>query len=246
MAILAACVGRVEIGEQHLGTAFLVTPTLAITNRHVAQGIARFANSKIRLTRDAFLDFGREDWNRKRSVDRRTIEAVVFAGDQDIAGDALDHHKLDLAVLRVSSSKLAGDMGKRHLGIGGVTGEDFESARYVAAVGYPARAQDYVPPDIQSTYQDVLNRLLEGEGGAKRFSPGFAQGVLTGVEAGPWTATHDATTINGNSGSPLIVFAHHLPTLRNMIQPIAATMGRTQEAAVRIRRALDASRHTYH
>ena len=37
-----SCTGRVELGELHIGTAFLVTPTLAITNRHVAQAIATF------------------------------------------------------------------------------------------------------------------------------------------------------------------------------------------------------------
>jgi hypothetical protein len=77
-----ACVGRVEIGEQHIGTAFLVTPILAITNRHVAQGFVRFSNGRMVLVQDAFVDFGGEDWNGKRSVDRRSVEAVVFAGNQ--------------------------------------------------------------------------------------------------------------------------------------------------------------------
>ena len=202
---LIACVGRVEIGETHLGTGFLVTPTLAITNRHVAQGIARFANGRMVLVQDAFVDFGREEWNGKRSVDRRGVEAIVFAGNQEIIGNALDHRKLDLAVLRISPSSLGGDAGKRHLDVGGASGDDFEVARFVAAVGYPARAQDYVPQDLQSSYRDVLNRLLEGDGGAKRFAPGLGHGLMTGNGAAPWTATHDATTVNGNSGSPLII-----------------------------------------
>jgi hypothetical protein len=107
--------------------------------------------------------------------------------------------------LLISPSSLGGDAGTRHLDIGGVSEEDFEIARFVAAVGYRARAQDYVPQDLQSIYRDVLNRLLEGDGGAKRFAPGFGRGLMTGGDAAPWTATHDATTVNGNSGSPLII-----------------------------------------
>jgi hypothetical protein len=199
-----ACVGRVEIGEQHHGTAFLVTPTLAITNRHVAQGFVRFAGKKMVLVADAFVDFGREEWNGKRSVDRRSVAAVIFAGDQEI-DKPLDHRKLDLAVLRLSPSSLRGNAGKRHLDIAGVSGDDYEIARFVAAVGYPAGARDYVPSDLKSKYADVLYRLLEGDGGAKRFAPGFGQGLMTGAGAAPWTATHDATTLNGNSGSPLVI-----------------------------------------
>jgi hypothetical protein len=44
---LIGCTGRVELGEKHIGTAFLVTPTLALTNRHVVQAIAEFADPRI-------------------------------------------------------------------------------------------------------------------------------------------------------------------------------------------------------
>jgi hypothetical protein len=207
LATFTACVGRVELGETHIGTAFLVTPTIALTNRHVAQAIARFQNGKIKVKSGVFLDFGREEWNGRQPFDRRTVEQVLFAGKDPIEAP-IDHRKFDLAALRISGSELEESVGQRHLSIGGVKGDDFDDAKFVAAIGYPARPQDFVPLGLQTQYAQVLNRLLEGDGGAKRFAPGSPTGLLTDVGTVSWTATHDATTVNGNSGSPLLVIAN--------------------------------------
>jgi len=43
-----------------------------------------------------------------------------------------------------------------------------------------------------------------------------------------------------------IVFAHHLPTLRDLIRPIYAPMGLRQAATLRTQRALDAYLHAHH
>jgi hypothetical protein len=203
LALAAACVGRVELGTSHIGTAFLVAPTLAITNRHVAQAIARFEQTGIALRPDANLDFGREREGRA-SFDRRHIEAILFAGKEPIAG-ALDHRKLDLAVLRVAPSTLGGAAAERSLSIDHTLSGAFDSAGIVATVGYPAAPGNYVPATLKSKYDDVLKKLLEGDGGTKRFAPGMPA-VFDG-DSGPekWTVAHDATTINGNSGSPVFM-----------------------------------------
>jgi hypothetical protein len=206
LGALFACTGRVERGKAHIGTAFLVTPTLAITNRHVAQGIATFAAGDIQLKPDVHLDFGREQWNERKSFDRRGIEAVAFAGKTAI-GAPLDHRKLDLAVLRVSASSLADDLGQRHIPFGQVDAAAFQAAPYVATVGYPSNPQMFAPKAIRSKFEGVLQRLLEGDGGVKRFAPGVPADPV-GIDAGAsWTVCHDATTINGNSGSPLFTLA---------------------------------------
>ena len=202
LAAVAACVGRVELNEEHIGTAFLVTPTLAITNRHVAQAIAKFENDKIRSAPGVTLNFGREQWNECASFDRRDVQGIVFAGKEPIV-KPIAHDKLDLAVLRLSSSSLAGDLGLRHLTVGKISGDDFDFAKHVIAIGYPAKPDDFVPKDLKTEFAKVLERLLEGDGGAKRLAPGVPEGVASGAPA--WTAMHDATTINGNSGSPLVV-----------------------------------------
>lgn len=202
----AACVGRVELDGRHIATAFLVTPTLAITNRHVAQGIATFANGTITMFGDCRLDFGREDGTGRSSFDQRTITSIAFAGEAKVGGVPIDHELLDLAVLRVSASALSGAAAQRHLAIGGVNASDLvDDSRFVAAVGYPADPELVVPGKILTEFGDVIRKLLEGDGGAKRFAPGQP---MTAPRDGltDWTAIHDASTLNGNSGSPLLAF----------------------------------------
>jgi V8-like Glu-specific endopeptidase len=199
-----SCIGRVELGERHIGTAFLVTPTLAITNRHVAQSIARFERDQIVLKPDTFLDFGREQWNGKASFDRRGVESIVFAGSAPVAAP-IDHKKLDLAVLRASESKLEGDQRNRSLSASSIDLDEYLAAGIVAAAGYPASPELYVPGSLKSKYDNVLKKLLEGEGGAKRFAPGKPSDFKGDSDPAGWTVCHDATTINGNSGSPLLM-----------------------------------------
>jgi V8-like Glu-specific endopeptidase len=198
----ASCVGRVDVDDRHFGTAFLVTPTLAITNRHVVQAMADFAGGRIELHAGATVDFGREDHGFE-SFDRREIVRVVFAGERQVE-DPIDHERLDLAVIQLSPSGLSGADAQRYMCIGGVTMDDLvNDSRFLATIGYPADPERFVPDGVWDEYGEVIRRLLEGAGGAKRFAPGQPmQSVRAGLTE--WTATHDATTINGNSGSPLL------------------------------------------
>jgi len=204
----AACVGRVEMNGSHEGTAFLVTPTLAITNRHVAQSIASFANATITLNGACAVDFGREHVPRggRDSFDRRTVTEIPFAGAAKITGLPIDHALLDLAVLRLSKSGLAGAAGERRLAVGGVTaGALVDDSRFLAAIGYPSDPELVVPGQVRTEFGEAIRKLLEGDGGEKRFAPGQPMSSpRTGLT--DWTATYDSTTIGGNSGSPLLMF----------------------------------------
>ena len=203
----AACVGRVEMNGSHIGTAFLVTPTLTITNRHVAQAIASFANGTITLNGTCAVDFGREQLPGGRdSFDRRTVTDIPFAGAAKITGMPMDHTLLDLAVLRLSKSELAGAAGQRHLAIGGVTaGALVDDSRFLAAIGYPGNPELVVADNVRTQFGEAIRKLLEGDGGEKRFAPGQSMASpRTGLTE--WTATYDSTTIGGNSGSPLLMF----------------------------------------
>lgn len=197
----AACVARVELGTKHIGTAFLVAPTLALTNRHVAQAIADLGVDPPVLFDAAFLDFGREQAPGRDSHDRREIKRVVLAGIREIVeGMPVDHTKLDLALVEVAPSTLAGPSRDRYLPLSARAG-DVPSNWLIGSVGYPSNWHDYVPASLRTAYDDVLQRLLDGDAGTKRFAPGRTGGM---VDSAPrWSATHDATTINGNSGSPV-------------------------------------------
>jgi hypothetical protein len=199
----ASCVGRVELGNVHIGTAFLIAPTLAMTNRHVAQGIADTGVESLDVFGPAFLDFGHEHAGGRGKFDRREIRRVLLVGAMEIPfAGPIDHSRLDLALLEIEPSKLAGGAGERFIPISSRKG-DLPSNWLVGAVGYPGDWNTYVPSALRTRYDDVLRRLLEGDAGTKRFAPGRTTGM---VQAHPrWSGMHDATTINGNSGSPMAV-----------------------------------------
>lgn len=200
----AACVGRVEIGEQHLGTAFLVAPTLAITNRHVVEAFATFHEGGSKIIRRAFLDFGREHRGRD-SYDRREITTVIFTGPSPITSP-IDHRKLDLALIEVSPSQLGGERADRAFKLDAETRLSLDEL--VMAIGYPGDWRWSAPDLVQSRYAAALAKLLDGGGGAKRVAPGAWRGSLANEDGPKWTGCHDATTVAGNSGSPLLLLSN--------------------------------------
>lgn len=202
IARFSACVGRVELGSRHIGTAFLIAPTLALTNRHVAQAVADFSADQPALLGEVFLDFGREHGGRD-SHDRRPAKALLLAGAERIA-TPISHARLDLALLEVAPSTLPGEQGERFLPLSAATG-DLAAGVLAGVVGYPAAWEDYVPTSFRTQYREALARLLGGDGGTKRFAPGETDGMLDTTPR--WSAMHDATTINGNSGSPMALLA---------------------------------------
>lgn len=203
---MAACVGRLNRGETHMGTAFLISPDLILTNRHVAQSIS-FATEEGRLIAPSVsLDFGHEHQARV-SYDRRQVLTVVALGLQAIDPFQVDHTKLDLALLRVSPSTLTGPAKDRFLRFSPTQGA-LEAGLSVVTAGYPVAWTDAVPPALQTQHATVLARLLAGDAGAKRLSPGLSQGMLASGEAPSWTGLHDATTLRGNSGSPMAVLSN--------------------------------------
>ncbi|MDM0053521.1 serine protease [Variovorax sp. J22R115] len=203
LAAFAACVGRIEVGEIGIGTAFLISPTLALSNRHVAQAIAQFGPSGITVKSDVYLDFGREHQGRE-SHDRRAVRKVLFAGKRLIA-PPIDHEKLDLALLGVDASSSSEHRDRRLEFAPSVA--EVDAGWMVATVGYPADWRQWVPTEFVNEYGELIAKLLEGEKGTKRFAPGQSGGMLaeTANATGPRSAMHDATTINGNSGSPLAI-----------------------------------------
>lgn len=200
LASVAACVGRVEMGTQHIGTAFLVSPTLALTNRHVVQSIADFGSDPPELLAPCFLDFGREHQGRG-SYDRREIRSILGTGRREIASP-IDHSKFDAALIEVAPSTLVGEGADRHLTLARGSGI-LPLRRLAAAIGYPATWRQYVPAALRTAHEALLEQLLAGDGGTKRFAPGETSGMI--ADAPRWTGKHDATTLNGNSGSPLLL-----------------------------------------
>lgn len=209
-----AAVGRVEpagaTGSSFFGTCWVVDRTagLALTNLHVLHAmrkrlphaIAR-AGSGFRVFDGAFVDFRAES----DSTDTHRFQ-VVEAFPSGVEGQ--DFARLDAAVLRLQplpdgptelpdaitvSASPNGPLGR------------FDSC---CIVGYPGRPANTVGT-VDGVDWDWVNRSLFGRlYGVKRLAPGIAHrplGSLPG-DARKWVFGHDATTLGGNSGSPVLTW----------------------------------------
>jgi DNA/RNA endonuclease G (NUC1)/V8-like Glu-specific endopeptidase len=219
-----ACVGRIDIFGNHIGTGFLVSRDAIITNLHVLQAIAVNGSNGWVLRAGATIDFGYE-YQARESIDRRKLDKVVFCGDRPISGMSLDHTKLDLALISLKPA----DMQVTPLSVL-KTNAWMEAGDPVFTIGYPG---DPGLPGVNA-YGGLLEMLFRKTFGYKRLAPGR---LLPFHMADPpgWTFAHDATTLAGNSGSPVLVFGsesaavglHYGGTLANPRQNWAHTLGRS-------------------
>ena len=189
------CLGRIELSGQHIGTGFLIAPDLIATNQHVLQDVGqRNRNGNWELRADAGIDFGRE-LNGIGSRTPRKLKAVAFAGD-DIDPSSIDHTKLDLALIELEPI----DTSFLPLHILGVERNPrwADTDRYIITAGYPG---DPGLRGIGMYGTEVLSMIFDYNYGFKRLSPGKTM-QTTAVFTG--RATHDASTLGGNSGSLIL------------------------------------------
>lgn len=176
---------RVEVPGTALGyngTAFVVAPTLLLTNRHVARAFSEGVGRRIRLVGPVSVDFTREIVPRPEIlVDVVAVEVV--------------HPYWDCAVLRVEGLPEK----QRPLPL---SADDPLAAGDpdVVVIGYPAQ-------DPRSEDLDLQDRIFRSVYGVKRLQPGKLMGFAVHrpkdfpeVEA----LTHDASTLGGNSGSAVV------------------------------------------
>lgn len=183
-------VGRVELPGQsvpYAGTAFVVGPGLMMTNRHVAEIFAQGLGA----TGLSFLP-GRQ---------------VAANMHREAGGVAADDDRLNLAVPRVRMIHPYWDMALIEVeGLGTVEpltlsleSPDAFVGREVAVIGYPA-LDDRNDIDLQMR---IFRRLFR----VKRLQPGKATGAAQVADSFGNTvraATHDASTLGGNSGSAVV------------------------------------------
>ena len=209
-----AAIGRVEpagaTGNRFFGTCWVVDEATgrALTNLHVLHAIRKAlphatarSGSGIRVFDGAFVDFRAET----DSTDTRRFR-VVEAFPSGVEGQ--NFARLDAAVLRLEplpdgptelpeairvSASPNGPLGR------------FDSC---CVVGYPGRPANTVGT-VDGVDWDWVNRSLFGRlYGVKRLAPGVAHrplGSLPGDDR-KWVFGHDATTLGGNSGSPVLTW----------------------------------------
>jgi V8-like Glu-specific endopeptidase len=185
-------VGRIDVenfpgSATYLGTGWRVEPNIVVTNRHVASIVARADGGRYRFIPGRF---GSElrlnvDYARERGSARKAMSSVLR-----VLWIEPDGRKADLALLEVGP--VAVEDGTKPVKIL-FADEDAKADTDVVVVGYPARADADTVPD-----QAWMDEIYDGFYDVKRIAPG-----LMGPTSRGW-ATHDCTTLGGNSGSAVL------------------------------------------
>jgi hypothetical protein len=214
----AAAIGRVEPDSgsalRFFGTGWLVDADkgLVLTNLHVLEAMLRsIPNAMIQtksgfrvLKRGAYIDFAAEDG----SLERRRFR-IVEATPSGIDGPGFS--RLDIAVLKIEEAG-ADEGGGAKLprpipviaDVGGAQG----AMSSFCVIGFPGR------PDVLSGVVDgvdwdwVTKTLFGNRFGVKRLAPGNAHRPVGTLGGDPrqWVFGHDATTLGGSSGSPVLAW----------------------------------------
>jgi trypsin-like peptidase len=196
------CVGRIDdpSGSQGFqGTGVLIQENLIMTNRHVLQAIAsQGQNGDWTLKPNIAIDFGHE-FRAQDSIRRRAIKRVVFAGSKPINPMAIDHGKLDLALLELAPASAA-DRPKEVLDLD-ISTDWGQSQTGIFIIGFPGN------PGFDANAPSLLELLFKSTYGCKRLAPGLVTTMASSLAASPraWAVGHDATTLAGNSGSAVLV-----------------------------------------
>ena len=179
-------VGRIELKNHDSyawnGTAWLVRPDVAVTNKHVALAFAANQNGRwVYRTNSAGkyikskIDF-REEYERP-AEEELDVVGILYVEEGD---------NPDIAFLQVKPDPA------RSAGI--PLAKEVNANTEIVTIGYPKYDSSIPDPDM-------LIQIFEGIYDVKRLSPG----VVT--QATPKLLKHDCSTLGGNSGSAMISLA---------------------------------------
>jgi len=209
----AAATGRIEpdrpSGRNFFGTGWLVDAGkgLVLTNVHVVEAfmrrastLAKASNGRIRVFDGVYIDFVAE--TQSETQNRYKVVEAVPSG---IEGDGFA--RLDIAALKVEPME-----GSVKIEEAIKVVADLDSAQgttnSVCVIGYPGE-----PAQTSGVFEGVdwgwVNATLFGRRyGLKRIAPGVVQNRIGfhPDDAQRWVFGHDATTLGGSSGSPIIAW----------------------------------------
>ncbi|WP_165794594.1 phospholipase D-like domain-containing protein [Kinneretia aquatilis] len=180
-------IGRIDVANYagnlpFLGTGWLVAPGIVVTNRHVAELMAKAGGEGFVFKPGRFGErlVATVDYRREHAVPESAVAAI-----RRVLWIEPDEKKADIAFLEVGAAN--GQTEGRHLIL---ADQDAQDGDAVVVIGYPARAPAYIIPD-----QSWMDRVFGGTYDIKRIAPG-----LMGPKSRGW-ATHDCSTLGGNSGA---------------------------------------------
>jgi len=216
VAQLAASVGRIDLDGEHVGTGSVVGEGVIMTNRHVLEALAeevsgpgstKWLFERGRVT----IDFSDTADGSRRFV----IKGAVGWGATPTAG-RVKFTTLDMVLLEVAATNDAGLLLPERLSLADAA--DISGGKNeIVTIGYPARPSTAAmrDPVTGAFRQDVMDRLQQIFGlryGRKYLAPGKVD-LIRGAPEGDtarWVFAHEATTLGGNSGSPVTALSDAL------------------------------------
>lgn len=185
-------IGRVNLPQRgkpgYQGTAFMVAPGVAMTNKHVALTFAR-AQPGVWSVAPGYtpaVDFKCEHGSAATALFAVT-DVLLVHPDPDI----------DLALLRLAPQSDDRESSlPPPLDLVG-TAAEVAAGRDVYAVGYPA----FDPRNDAGAMEDIFGDIFY----VKRFAPGS----IMAMDAVRRRLMHDCSTLGGNSGSCIVDFSTH-------------------------------------
>ena len=210
----AQAIGRIEpnnpTGSNFFGTGWVVDRAagLALTNIHVVEAFMRRAstlaqqkNDTIRVFDGVFIDFIAETQSMARNR-YKVVEAKLSGVD----GDGFE--RLDIAALKIEPTVEAQPITSQIEVVADLDWAQGNGLNSLAVIGYPG-----APAQTTGVVEGVdwawVNATLFGRRyGLKRFAPGIVHKPLGFRPDDPqqWVFGHDATTLGGSSGSPILAW----------------------------------------
>lgn len=205
-------IGRIDLDGRHVGTGFVVAPNHILTNRHVAESIARIflrpdqSETWLFTAGQASINFVAEDG--AQTTRRFRLRRIVSWGPDAISG-VLDLNKIDAALIEAEPTNAQGDSFPSPLVLARDGHDVLTTEANIVAIGYPGAAV-YTPQGAEPTEDELkliaaLRRIFAYRSGIKRLSPGMItilKGKVSDAHSGVFV--HDCSTLPGSSGCVLL------------------------------------------
>ncbi|MDT4967206.1 MAG: glutamyl endopeptidase [Acidobacteriota bacterium] len=180
-------IGRIEVtghpaGMDWIGTGFLVSDNVIMTNRHVAKEFCRMADAKKWEFEPGMT--ARIDYNEQFGA----TESAEFA----LTGIIGVHEKYDMALFKVALKSSSKAKPPKALPIASSVPK-VTKGRKVYVVGYPAS-------DSRRNDPDEMRRIFSNIYDVKRLQPGEFRKIIPKDNE----FEHDCSTLGGNSGSCVV------------------------------------------
>jgi Trypsin-like peptidase domain len=213
VGVIAKAVGRIEpvngTAHSYFGTGWVIDTDggLILTNLHVLEKIWQtFPDVVVRAGNDfQILDSVYIDFAAEAGRTRTDRFRVVQATPSGVNGSG--YARLDAAVMRIEPIEENQQIPQALAALPDNNGP-LGNLDAVYVIGFPGPPAFFGGVNDGVNWRKIYRALFGNLYGVKRFAPGIVHkplGTLTG-DTRRWVFGHDATTLGGSSGSPIVGF----------------------------------------